>query len=56
MMTQRSVPRDDPVRKTTCARASFVSDGEIDAASAAYMWQTVTVTFGLIIIGRRVGT
>jgi hypothetical protein len=38
------------------SRASAISDGEIDAASAASMWQTVTVASGLIIIGRRVGT
>jgi hypothetical protein len=33
-----------------------ISDAEIDAANTVCMWQTVTVTFGLIIIGRRVGT
>jgi hypothetical protein len=42
-------------RRQLCC-ASAISDGEIDAASAASMWQTVTVASGLIIIGRRVGT
>jgi len=37
-------------------RANRVSDSEINVSRRTGVWQTVTVTFGRIIIGGRVGT